>query len=86
MTDPRVISAEDALDEGVYGTVHDTIENDAYTVQGQGPETAKREREQIAELRQGARERSAEGDAPDEPAPAAKPTKASTSTPPSSTS
>jgi hypothetical protein len=83
MTDPKQISAEDAITEGVYGTLHDTIENDAYTVQGQGPETAKREREQIAELRQGARERSSEGDTP---AKSSKTSKSSSATSSSSSS
>jgi hypothetical protein len=59
---PRNISVDDALDEGVYGTLHDTIENDAYTVSGQGPETAKREREQLHELRHGQRVSSGSGD------------------------
>ena len=51
MPDPKQVSVDDAQDEGVYGTLHDTIENDAYTVQGQGKETAKREREQLHELK-----------------------------------
>lgn len=43
--EPKQIPVEDAHKEGVYGTIHDPIENDAYTVQGQGEETAQRERE-----------------------------------------
>jgi hypothetical protein len=57
MPEPKHISVEDAQDEGVYGTLHDTIDNEAYTVSGQGPETAKREREQLHELRHGRRAR-----------------------------
>lgn len=41
----------DPFEDGYSGTVPDEIENDAYTLQGQGEETAKREREQIAKLR-----------------------------------
>jgi hypothetical protein len=55
MPEPKHISVEEAQDEGVYGTLHDTIDNEAYTVSGQGPETAKREREQLHELRHGQR-------------------------------
>jgi hypothetical protein len=51
-TEPKQISPEDAQDEGVYGTLHDPIENEAYTLQGQGPETAKREREAHETLRE----------------------------------
>lgn len=40
-----------ALEQGYLGEVPDQIENEAYTVTGQGPETAKREREQLHELR-----------------------------------
>lgn len=42
---------EQAAETGVLGTPPDTIENEAYTLQGQGPETAKREREQREQLR-----------------------------------
>jgi hypothetical protein len=37
--------------QGFIGEVPDEIENDAYTVSGQGPETAQREREQGVALK-----------------------------------
>jgi hypothetical protein len=42
---PQTFTADDALESGVIGTVYDPIENDAYTVSGQGEDTAARERE-----------------------------------------
>lgn len=44
-------NAEAAFEQGYMGTIHDPIENDAYTLQGQGPETARREREAREQLR-----------------------------------
>lgn len=41
----------EALEQGYMGAVPDEIENEAYTVEGQGAETARREREQIGALR-----------------------------------
>jgi hypothetical protein len=46
ITDPA-----EALEAGYFGTTHDPIPNDAYTVSGQGPETAAREREVVEQLR-----------------------------------
>jgi hypothetical protein len=43
--------AQDPNEVGYAGVVPDEIENDAYTVQGQGKDTAKRERAQVAKLR-----------------------------------
>jgi hypothetical protein len=40
-----------ALEQGYVGAVPDEIENDAYTVSGQGADTAKREREQLTDLK-----------------------------------
>lgn len=55
LEDITVSETEDAgaqaLEQGYLGTVPDAIENEAYTVEGQGPETAQREREQITQLR-----------------------------------
>jgi fructose-1,6-bisphosphatase/inositol monophosphatase family enzyme len=48
---PQTFTADDALESGVIGTVYDPIENDAYTVSGQGEDTATREREARRELR-----------------------------------
>jgi fructose-1,6-bisphosphatase/inositol monophosphatase family enzyme len=48
---PQTFTADDALESGVIGTVYDPIENDAYTVSGQGEDTAAREREARRELR-----------------------------------
>ena len=47
-----------ALEQGYFGEGPDQIENEAYTVSGQGPKTAKREREQLHELRAAAVEAS----------------------------
>jgi hypothetical protein len=55
-------AAQQAHEQGYIGDVHDEIENDAYTVQGQGPETAKREREQRRSLRTKFEDASVEGD------------------------
>jgi hypothetical protein len=44
MTDQNKLEGEDALEAGRFGTPT-AIENEAFTVQGQGPETAQRERE-----------------------------------------
>jgi hypothetical protein len=44
-------AAEQAHAQGYLGETHDEIENEAYTVTGQGPETAQREREQRDKLR-----------------------------------
>jgi hypothetical protein len=48
---PQVYTVEDAEDSGVIGTILDPIENEAYTVQGQGAETAARERQAKRDLR-----------------------------------
>jgi hypothetical protein len=42
---------EQALAQGYIGQTHDEIENDAYTLQGQGADTARRELEQRGTLR-----------------------------------
>jgi len=42
---------QDPFEVGYAGVVPDEIENEAYTVQGQGKDTAKRERQQVARLR-----------------------------------
>jgi hypothetical protein len=42
---------QQALEQGYIGQPHDEIENDAYTVEGQGADTARRELEQRATLR-----------------------------------
>jgi hypothetical protein len=42
---PQTFTADEALESGVFGTVFDPIPNDAYTVTGQGEDTAARERE-----------------------------------------
>lgn len=59
-------AAADALEQGYMGEVPDEIENEAYTVQGQGPETAKREREQVRKLRNSAYDRSGESESESE--------------------
>jgi hypothetical protein len=49
---PRNVAAdEDVLEQGYVGTTFDPIENEAYTLKGQGPETAQREREARSHLR-----------------------------------
>jgi hypothetical protein len=55
-TDDTTTTAPDGADGdpneiGYAGVVFDEIENEAYTVQGQGKETARREREQTHRLR-----------------------------------
>jgi hypothetical protein len=42
---------QQALEQGYIGQPHDEIENDAYTLQGQGADTARRELEQRGALR-----------------------------------
>ena len=42
---------EQALETGVLGTTHDELDNDAYTVGGQGEETAAAEREAHERIR-----------------------------------
>jgi len=41
----------EALEKGYHGETPDEIENEAYPIQGQGEETAQREREQLAALK-----------------------------------
>jgi hypothetical protein len=57
-------TAEQALEQGYVGTVYDPIENDAYTLQGQGPETAQREREARDTLRKAFQDASVEQPTP----------------------
>jgi hypothetical protein len=74
---PQVSTAEDAADTGVIGTTYDPIENEAYTLQGQGEETAKREREATRELRTHWQDASVEEEAA--PAKSSKSTKSTSS-------
>jgi hypothetical protein len=53
---------EEAQEHGVLGETRDELPNDAYTVTGQGPETAKAEREARDKLRAQERADSQEGD------------------------
>jgi hypothetical protein len=69
---PQVSEAEDAHEQGYIGTTYDPIENEAYTLEGQGEETAKREREATRELRAHWQDASVEGEGEAEPAKPAK--------------
>lgn len=66
----------DPTEQGYLGAVPDTIENDAYTLKGQGADTAKREREQREALRA---EQIAASQHEEAAAPAPKTTKSSSS-------
>jgi hypothetical protein len=57
---PQVFELDD--DAGVIGTLYDPIPNEAYTVAGQGEETAQAEREATRELRAHWQDRSVEED------------------------
>jgi hypothetical protein len=57
-------TGEDALEAGYFGQVHDPLPNDAYTVTGQGEDTAQAERDAREQLRQKAREASVESSSP----------------------
>lgn len=52
---------EEALEKGVLGDSHDDLPNEAYTVSGQGADTAKAEREAHERIRAEQRAASTEG-------------------------
>jgi hypothetical protein len=93
MADKQDVSgeaAEQAHARGYLGETYDEIENEAYTVTGQGPETAQREREQRDKLRKKWQDASVEGGGEGEqsakPAAAKKSSSSSSSSSPSSSS